>query len=111
MRTETKSWNSHKFLVTSGVFAFCEKDEDFAVLRLPKEGFTMPRIPVHLAISLTLKIHALGYVGHTKEFKVSGGEICGLLPFGFSMNLSSAGAADGHSRSVGYLGGNFDVSN
>eukprot|EP01039_Chlorochromonas_danica_P011368 gene11366-12698_t len=107
----------HKFIVTSDVFHSWEKDEDFAVLTLPKVGFTMPRIPISLCVSLTLKIHAFGYVGHTKQFNVSGGEISGLLPDGFAMNLLSAGGysgaaiiADGCGRAVGYMGGNLDAS-
>jgi hypothetical protein len=107
----------HEFVVTSDVFHSWEKDEDFAVLTLPKAGFTMPRIPISLGVSLTLKIHAFGYVGHTKQFNVSGGEISGLLPDGFAMNLLSAGGysgaaiiADSCGRAVGYMGGNLDAS-
>lgn len=107
----------HKFIVTSDVFHSWEKDEDFAVLMLPKAGFTMPRIPVSLGISLTLKIHAFGYVGHTQQFNVSGGEISGLFPEGFVMNLLSAGGysgaaiiADSCGRAVGYMCGNLDAS-
>jgi len=107
----------YEFIVTSDVFHSWEKDEDFVVLTLPKAGFTMPRIPISLGVSLNLKIHAFGYVGHTKQFNVSGGEISGLLPDGFAMNLLSAGGysgaaiiADSCGRAVGYMGGNLDAS-
>jgi len=107
----------HKFNVTSDVFHSWEKNNDFAVLTLPKAGFTMQRIPISLSVSLTLKIHAFGYVGHTKQFNVSGCEISGLLPNGFVMNLLSAGGysgaaiiADSCGRAIGYMGGNLDAS-
>ena len=107
----------HKFVVTSEVFQFCEKEEDFAVLKLPKGGFTMPRIPVGLGVSLTLKVHAFGYIGYTKTLNISSGEVSGFIPEGFSMNLLSAGGfsgaaiiADGYGRAIGYMGGNLDAS-
>ena len=43
----------HEFVVTSGVFHSWQKDDDFVVLKLPKAGFTMPRIIISLATSLT----------------------------------------------------------
>jgi hypothetical protein len=108
----------HVFIVTSDIFHSVEEEEDFAVLKLCKAGFTMPRIPISFSVSLTLKIHAFGYVGHTKQFNVSGGEICGFVPEGFVMNLFSAGGysgsaiiADSCGRAIGFMGGNFDASN
>ena len=55
----------------------------------------MPRIPVSLDVSLTLKIHAFGYIGHTKEFNITGGEVSSFIPYGFTMNLLSAGGFSG----------------
>lgn len=108
---------SREVPVRSSTFYRYERDEDFAVLKIAKDGFNMPRIPVNLAVSLTLKIHAFGYIGHTKRFNVSGGEVSGLIAEGFAMNLLSAGGfsgaailADGYGRAVGYMGGNMDVS-
>jgi hypothetical protein len=105
------------FVVTSEIFHSWERAQDFAVLKLPKTGFTMPRIPVSLGVSITLKIHAFGYVGHTSEFNVSDGEVSGFVPQGFTMNLLSAGVfsgaaiiADGQGRAIGYMGGNLDTS-
>lgn len=107
----------HKLIVGSSVFHSYEEDEDFAVLKIPKAGFTMPRIAISLEVSLTLKIHAFGYIGHSRQFNVTGGEISGLIPEGFTMNLLSAGGytgatilADGYGRAVGYMGGNLDAS-
>mmetsp|Transcript_33224 Transcript_33224/g.65964 ORF Transcript_33224/g.65964 Transcript_33224/m.65964 type:complete len:162 (+) Transcript_33224:554-1039(+) len=107
---------SYELIMDSSVFHSYEKDEDFAVLKIPKDKFTMPRIPISLAVSLTLKIHAFGYIGHSKQFNVSGGEISGLVTEGFTMNLSAGGysgaaiLADGYGRAVGYMGGNYDAS-
>lgn len=107
----------HEFDVTSEVFQFCEKEEDFAVLQLPRGRFTMPRIPVGLGVSVTLKIHAFGYVGHTRQLNISSGEVSGFIPQGFTMNLLSTGGfsgaaiiADGYGRAIGYMGGNLDES-
>jgi hypothetical protein len=108
---------SSELTVRSSVFHFYEKDEDFAVLKVPKAGFTMPRIPISLEVTLTLKIHAFGYIGHSKQFNVSGGEVSGLITEGFTLNLLSAGGysgaailADSYGRAVGYMGGNLDAS-
>lgn len=107
----------HNFQLTADLFHSWEKDEDFAILKLPKAGFTMQRIPISLGISLTLRIHAFGYIGHTKQFNISGGEVAGFIAEGFTMNLLSAGGfsgaaiiADGRGRCVGYMGGNLDAS-
>jgi hypothetical protein len=62
---------NNEFAVTSKVFQSWNKEEDFAVLELPKKGFTMPRIPVSLDVSLTLKVHAFGYIGHTNQLRSS----------------------------------------
>ena len=106
-----------EFDVVTDLFHCYDKENDFAVLKLPKDGFTMSRIPVTYDVSLTLKIHAFGYIGHTNEFNVSGGEISGFFPNGFTMNFLSAGGysgaaivADGYGRAVGYMGGNLDSS-
>lgn len=105
------------FALTSDLFHSWEKEEDFAVLKLPKAHFTMRRIPISLGISLALKIHAFGYIGHTKQFNISGGEVSGLIVEGFTMNLLSAGGfsgaavlADSYGRAVGYMGSNLDAS-
>jgi hypothetical protein len=107
----------HEFAVTYEVFQSWHKEEDFAVLELPKEGFTMLRIPVSLDVSLTLKVHAFGYIGHTNELNISSGEVSSLIPQGFTLNLLSAGGfsgaaiiADGYGRAIGYMGGNLDAS-
>lgn len=108
---------SHELKVVSSVFHSFDKDDDFAVLKIPKADFSMPRIPISLEVFLTLRIHAFGYIGHTREFNVSGGEISGLIADGFTMNLLSAGGysgaailADGYGRAVGFMGGNLDAS-
>ena len=108
----------HKFLVKQDLFKYVDESADFAVLQLPKAGFDMKRIPVSLDIRTTLCIHAIGYVGHTGFFNVTGGEVSGLIPEGFTMNLLSApgfsGAAiiaDYGGKAVGYMGGNLDASN
>jgi hypothetical protein len=107
----------HKFVVTEALFKYIDETDDFAVLQLPKAGFTMKRIPVSLGVSTTLCIHAIGYVAHTGEFNVTGGEVSGLVPGGFTMNLLSApgysGAAivaDHIGQAIGYMGGNLNVS-
>lgn len=107
----------HTFVVTSEVFQFYEKEEDFAVLKFPINGFTMPKIPVRLDVLVTLKVHAFGYIGHTSQFNISSGEVSSMIPEGFTMNLLSAGGfsgaaiiADTFGRAVGYMGGNLDAS-
>jgi hypothetical protein len=77
----------------------------------------MPRIPVGLGVSVTLQIHAFGYIGHTRQLNISSGEVSGFIPEGFTMNLLSAGGfsgaaiiADGYGRAIGYMGGNLDKS-
>ena len=37
-----------EFVVTSELFHSCEENKDYAVLQLPKDGFTMERLPVFL---------------------------------------------------------------
>ncbi len=105
------------FPLSSETFLCYNMEEDYAVLQLPKDGFTMERIPITLNVGLCLKIHAFGYIGHTKEFNVTHGEISSMIPHGFTMSLLSApgysGAAilsDGAGRAVGYMGGNLDAS-
>jgi hypothetical protein len=106
----------HEFVVTSKLFSCFDKDEDYAVLKLPRAGFTMPRIRVNLGVAATMHIHVFGYIGHTSELNISAGEVSGLIPHGFTMTPLSApgysGAAiiaDGHGRAVGYMGGNLDA--
>ena len=106
-----------RFALTSNLFHSWEKEEDFAVLKLPKDNFTMQRIPISLEISLNWKIHAFGYIGHTKKFNICGGEVSGMITEGFTMNLLSAGGfsgaailVDSYGRAVGYMGGNLDAS-
>jgi hypothetical protein len=105
------------FDLSASSFHSWEKETDFAVLQLPKKGFNMKRIPIMLNLFLTMKVHAFGYIGHSNEFNISSGEVAGMIPEGFSLNLLSApgfsGAAtlaDGHGRAIGYMGGNFDAS-
>jgi hypothetical protein len=106
----------HEFVVTSELFSCFDKDEDYAVLKLPRAGYTMPRIRVDLGVAATMHIHVFGYIGHTSELNISAGEVSGLIPLGFTMTPLSApgysGAAiiaDGHGRAVGYMGGNLDA--
>jgi hypothetical protein len=89
---------------------------DYAVLKLPRAGYTMPRIRVDLGVAATMHIHVFGYIRHTSELNISAGEVSGLIPHGFTMTPLSApgysGAAiiaDGHGRAVGYKGGNLDA--
>jgi hypothetical protein len=108
----------YDFALTKDSFSnYVSEEFDYVVLKLPKSNFTIERIPISLDVHLTLKIHAFGYIGHTKEFNISGGEVSGNIPSGFTMNLLSApgfsGAAivaDYNGRAVGYLGGNYDAS-
>jgi hypothetical protein len=108
---------SYPFTLTSDLFYRWNLDHDFAVLKLPRNQFHMPRIPVELATRPTMFIHAFGYIGHTNQFTITGGEITGYIPECFTMNLFSApgysGAAiiaDAYGRAVGYMGGNLDAS-
>jgi hypothetical protein len=108
---------SYPFTLTSDLFFRWDLLYDFAVLRLPRNQFHMPRIPVALETHPTMFIHAFGYIGHTNQFTITGGEITGYIPERFTMNLLSApgysGAAiiaDAYGRAVGYLGGNLDAS-
>ena len=106
------------FVVTGDMFKYCNETQDYAVLQVANDGnFTMPRIPVYLGVSITLRIHAMGYPAHTGSLNVTGGEVSGYITYGFTMNLLSApglsGAAiicDSIGRAVGYMGGNLDVS-
>jgi hypothetical protein len=112
---------SYTFVLTSELFVAWDKGNDFAVFKLPGVEFRMERIPISIHVSLTLKIHAFGYVGHTQHFNVTSGEVCSIGSEGgvstFAMNLLSApgfsGAAilaDNLGRVVGYMGGNCDCS-
>jgi hypothetical protein len=60
-------------------------------------------------------IHAFGYIGHTNELTITGGEMTGYIPARFTMNLLSAPGssgtaiiADGYGRAVGYMGERVD---
>jgi hypothetical protein len=100
------------------MFHSCDETADFAVFQLPKEDFTMERIPVSLDVSLTLKVHSFGYVGHSQVFNVACGEVCSFFgDLNFTTNIQSAGGysgaaivADSLGRAVGYMGGNWDAS-
>jgi hypothetical protein len=78
----------------------------------------MERIPVSFEVSLTLRIHAFGYIRHTNQFNISSGEVSSLIVEGFTMTLLSAGGysgaailADGCERGIiGYIGGNLYAS-
>lgn len=107
----------YEFALKSEMFFKYAMHEDYAILKLPANGFTMERIPITLQVSLTLRIHAVGYVGHTQQLNITGGEVSSFIPEGFTMNLLSApgysGAAilsDYLGRAVGYMGGNWDSS-
>jgi hypothetical protein len=117
MKLYNENGFSYEFELSSDTFLCCEKDEDFAVLKLPRSEFTLPRIPISLNLLVTMKIHAFGYIGHTKTFNITRGEVINLIPEGFTMNLLSAegfsGAAilaDVFGRAVGYMAGNLDAS-
>lgn len=117
LRLSNEDEFEYEFVLTADMFQSFGKDEDFAVLKLPKSSFKMQRIPVSFDISLTLKIHAFGYIGHTKAFNVTPGEVTGMVPYGFTMSpLSAEGfsgaalVADSKGRAVGYMGGNLDAS-
>ncbi len=64
-----------------------------------------------LEVPSALKIHAFGFVEHTKCFHVTSGEVSGFIPEGFVMNLLSAGGfsgaaivCDGYVTAIGYPG-------
>jgi hypothetical protein len=108
---------SYQFTLTSDLFYRWNLDHDFAVLKLPRNQFHMPRIPVELGTNYAMLIHAFGYIGHTNECTITGGEITGFIPECFTMNLLSApgysGAAiiaDAYCGAVGYMGRNLDAS-
>lgn len=118
---EHLSFNSgdfvNSFVVTSEVFQFYSREEDFAVLKFPIDGFVVPRITLRLDVFATLKVLVLGYNGHTSQLNISGGEVSGLIPQGFTLNLLSAGGfsgaaiiADKFGRAVGYMGRNLNTS-
>lgn len=116
LQNEGKSFE-HSFSVTSDIFMCWDQEHDFTVLKLPRSGFTMARIPIHLGLYETMNIHAFGFIGHTGCFNITGGEVTGFIPEGFTMNILSApgfsGAAilsDGIGRAVGFMGGNLDSS-
>jgi hypothetical protein len=101
----------HEFVLTADLFHSCNEENDFAVLMLSKDGFTMKRIPVSLEVTRGLKIHSLGYVGHSNVFNSVPGEITSLVPRGFTTNVIFAPGyilADYIGRAVGYMGGNWD---
>jgi hypothetical protein len=105
----------HEFVLTADLFHSCNEENDFAVLMLSKDGFTMKRIPVSLEVTRGLKIHSLGYVGHSNVFNSVPGEITSLVPRGFTTNVifapgysGAAILADYIGRAVGYMGGNWD---
>ena len=107
-----------EFDLDSSLFSHYQKEYDFAILSLPSENFNMPRIPITLVgVDLTLKIHALGFIGHHGKYSITDGIVSSIIPGGFTMNLLSApgfsGAAilaDFQGRAVGYMGGNLDCS-
>jgi Trypsin-like peptidase domain len=107
------------FVLSSDSFSVCDKEHDFAILKFPKERFTMERLPISLmGINYTMHVHAFGYIGHSGQFCVSDGQISVVEAASFGMTFLSApgysGAAvvsDGLGRVVGYLYGNVDSSN
>lgn len=101
---------NYQFTLTSEVFYTWGRHADFAVLKFP-------RIPIFLIPCPTMYVHAIGYVAHTSNFLLTGGEISGIGAETFTMNLLSApgysGAAivsDYLGRAVGYMGGNLDFA-
>jgi hypothetical protein len=114
---QNKGEFDQKFVLTADLFYKWDKETDFAVLKLPKEGFTMRRMPIHQRVVETMKIYAFGYVGHSKQFNITGGEVSGFIADGFTMNLlfapgysGAAILADYLGRAIGYMGGNWDAS-
>jgi hypothetical protein len=107
-----------EFNLDSSLFSHYNSEYDFAILSLPRENFNMPRISVTLVgVDLTLKIHALGFIGHDGNYSIADGIVSSIIPGGFTMNLLSApgfsGAAvlvDVQGRAVGYMGRNLDNS-
>jgi hypothetical protein len=105
------------FPLSSDIFLCYDEDDDYAILKLPKDGFTMQRIPISLSVGICLKIHAFGYIGHTEVINVTPGNISSMVPYGFTMSFLSApeysGAAilsNGEGRAVGYMMcGNLDA--
>jgi hypothetical protein len=114
--------NSMKFskeiALDSSMFGPTDETKDFAILKFPREGFIMPRMPIsYTGIFYTMKVHALGYVGHIEGLVASNGEVSNIQGSQFSITLISApgfsGAAvisDGVGRAVGYMYGNWDAS-
>lgn len=43
------------FQLSSEIFLCYDKEKDYAVLQLPKEGFTMPRIPLLLMLEFVVR--------------------------------------------------------
>ena len=107
-----------EFDLDSSLFSHYHTEYDFAILSLPRKNFNMPRIPITLVgVDLTLKIHALGFIGHDGNYSIADGIVSSIIPGGFTMNLLSApgfsGAAvlvDVQGRAVGYMGGNVNSS-
>lgn len=107
----------HIFDVTDKLFYKWNIESDFAVLKLPKNGFTMARIPISFDIARTLNIYACGYFDHlnSNSLNVTQGVVSGYIPRGFTMNFSSANGvsgaavvADFYGRAIGYMGGSYD---
>lgn len=115
--TLSNDFISKNFHLSSEMFSHYDVDEDYAVLQLPIDGFSMQRIPINLEVGVCLKIHAFGYVGHTGKLNITPGEVSSIIVEGFTMSLLSApgysGAAilsDGAGLAVGYMGGNLNAS-
>lgn len=109
----------YPFTLTSDLFYRWSLDDDFAVLKLPRNQFQflgMRRIPVQLSPSSQMCIHAFGYIRHTKECTVTDGEITGHIPLCYTMNLlsgpkySGALITDPFGQAVGYMGVSLDAS-
>lgn len=105
---------SHRLEIKSEIFYACKASDDFAVLKLPKAGFTMPRIVISQSETPKQETTVIGYSSLTRQLLVSKeqGEIKGLIPLGFTINqLPSAGefsgaavVVDDYGHMVGYLG-------
>ena len=72
-----------EFDLESSLFShYHEEYDNFTILSLPRENFHMPRIPITLVgVDLTtLKIHALGYIGHHVKYSITNGIISSIFP-------------------------------
>jgi len=105
----------HDFIVTYGVFYSCDESRDFAVLKLPKDGFTMQRISVGLDVSHTFKVNVFYCSRNIDRISISCGEVSGYFWGGLIVKILCAdrfsGAAiivKGSGEAIGYIGGSYE---